>query len=99
MQPRLRIIILGQKTEVVGHGSSRDLGLAEGQIGGLSDHGSSGGHQLLRGAEVVVNKVVRAGVGLVFFQYHRLPVQINIPPQDGAVYQRLGDELVAQVVE
>lgn len=99
MQPRLRIVILARKPQVVGHGSSRDLGLPKGQIGGLPDHGTAYGDQLLRGAEVVVDKIIGAGVGLIFLQDHRLPIQINILPQYGSVYQRLGDELVVEVVE
>ena len=48
---------------------------------------------------MVVDKIVGAGVGLVFLEDHGLAVEIDILPEHGAIGQGLGNELAAQIVE
>jgi hypothetical protein len=99
MQPRLRIKVLAREAQVAGDGARYNLGLTEGQIGGLPDHGSGGGDEPLRGAEVVIDKIIGAGGALVFPQGQRFAVGIDILSQYGFIKADFGDKLVVQVVE
>ena len=91
MQAGLFIEVLARKTEVVLDRLRPDLGLAERQIGGLPDNCAGGGYQLLRGAEMVVDKIISAGMDLVFPQGCRFSVKIYIRPEKGAIKKCFGN--------
>ncbi|AMD91730.1 hypothetical protein AXF15_00435 [Desulfomicrobium orale DSM 12838] len=98
MQACFGVEVLAGEAQVVLHCGLEHLGLAIGQIGGLPDHGSSGIHQLLRGAQVVGDVKIPAGLGLVFQQRHGLTAQVHILPQHGAVGKTFPDEPAVLII-
>ena len=99
MQAGLIIEVLAGKTQIVLDRIYLDMGTAEREIGSLPGNGAGGGYQLLGGAEMVVDKIIDAGMGLVFLQGCRFSVKIYILPEQGAIKNCFGNKLAVQIIE